>query len=304
MSAPKNVTEIKASALATFIRSDSAVETELDNFFDVWVSMLCRHFPWWVTTIYPGDLSASFPLTLSSVTKLAGDWIHRGWFVTTAGQETYVLRAPYDDSIIDTVDDWHIAEATKVHYVKKFTSKGAYEFDLFMGTPHEAAQRTNYGDASSEPWHYWLDTIPGENGLVSAIRMHPVPSEVKLYQCSFSLAHCPTYQDDSMEYWNRFVTYCPEVVKLYLLMKLSRHFGEVELFNFYREELFGNPPRGHNAGVDQIHGGLLGDMKTLSITRNRNKTKKFAFTTKGRNHSRRGRWSVGRGRYWGGSPLP
>lgn len=305
MPAVQTIATIQDIILKTFPRSYADAETILVSQFDQWIGLLCRHFPWWVTTIYPGDLSASFPLTLSSVTKLAGDWIHRGWFVTTAGQETYILRAPYDDGVVDESTDWHQAEVQQVMFLHAFSEKGDFRFELEGNTPHQLNRATSYSHTQGEPVHYWLDTIPGESGLVSALRLHPTPSEVKLYQCCFALAACPSYTVSANDY-NRFVTYESEVVVLYCLMKLARYFNEPELYENYREELFGNPPKGNKYGVEVINGGLLGDLKESSNRRHRDYSQRLPYTTHAGQSvgPRRNRW-LGRGRYWrGGSPYP
>lgn len=300
----ETVTDVKDRILQVFPRTDPAVGLVVESDFEVWVKALCRIYPWWFNTIRPGSVSSLFPVdgTALDLTTLlpsftgSGRWFHRGWLVTESGVDVYEFKAPLRDEEPDL--GFADAQVFKVHSVKVWNEYGQFEGEIPVRPAQFQMSGADMAAQDDSGWglRAWLEHFP----TVSVLRLHPVPVEERILSVEFVLAACPNYQVDG-DTFNRFVSYAPDVVVEFGLMKLAQYFDEISLYNHYREVLYGSPPLGVKVPGSQ-HGGQLADLREQGSRMELSDDVRLEYYVNanapygGRSRRR----YAGPGRYWGG----
>ena len=257
------VQDVKSRILQVFPRSSTEIPGLVDADFSCWVRAICRMYPWWFTEIRPGSVAGVFPITdyptlIGGAPPGANPWFHRGWLVLDPAVDTYEFKAPYDD--IHPEYGFHDAHVLCVDFVKLFEDTGEFRFEIPVRPPDLAHTRMNYTYEGQRdyPDIAWTEDFPE----ISILRIHPAVVRNRVCAVQFHLADCPNYTipgDPSGDEYNRMVSAVPEFLVYYGLMKLAEFFVETELYQHYREVLYGNPPLGLTV-PGTTHGGYMVDL--------------------------------------------
>ena len=256
---PQTIAQLKTQLFRKFFRNKPDAQAMFDDQIQTWVDELSKAFRFWFLEIEPGSNYdwQTTPVTLSSTvpTRLAGQWVDRGWLVLSPGVRSYDLYAPFEnEEVLSGPSWWHLARAGKVYYVKLFDGAGVFQYDLpaVDSNQHLSSQfnMTNGG----KPAHYFWET----NESKSTLRFFPTPGEYMLAAVKFKLEQPPIYESGGQEY-HRFLTFAPRVLEYYCLIELAEFFDEPNIQDRFAARLYGKPTMGLDLAIQQ-ETGLIGDL--------------------------------------------
>lgn len=264
---PNTLAEVLDQIKQRFPRHNAAFDAYATSNIESWLDHLTRLFPWWFFTTNAGTLlRSSFPIaSLASVTLKAGSWADLGWLITTAGTQVYDIytvasEANYYTSPSDATL-WHLAMCQEVRYVYEFDANGSFLQDLDVQDDVSALTFMGY-QTRQRPVQVMWRTLENRSQLV----FDPIPDDRYLYAVSFTQSSSPMYTRDSgVTYNHKWLTYCPEAVVQYGIMKAAQYFDEPGLAKQAEKELMGEPANIHLPRSKKPYLGLLDVLRNDTI---------------------------------------
>lgn len=257
---PGTIAALKTQIFRKFFRTKPDAQTQFDSQVQTWINELARAFRFWFLDIRPGhhyDWQTT-PVTLSATvpTRLAGEWVDRGWMVIKPGVRSYTFYAPFEDQEAMTGSSWwDFCQANKVYFVKIFNGDGIFQYDLPSLDSEGSLTNQCRSNNGGKPAYYTWETSETR----STIHFHPTPTEYCLAAIKFSLDKPPIYEDDMANQHNRFLTFAPRLLEYYALIELAEFFDEPNIKLDYMKRLYGDPPQGLDLAIQQ-QTGLIGDL--------------------------------------------
>lgn len=244
-----------------FGTSDNTLESNIVDLVKDNLREICSDFPYWWLCIEPGTVvPAAFSGYASSGdvgTKLAGRWLDQGWMITEPGVEYYPIYVANTDSVTAPTD-WVQCEAAQLLHVKRYSHTGAFQSDL------DVVDSNNYFSRGAmlssvergNPTVAYCHTI----NEVSYLRLNPTPNDYHIMSVSFQLATPPFYTSGADESCLA-LRYYPNLVQYLVMMEYAEWFHEVNMYQLYKQKLYGDTDRGV-VRSDILNAGLIGKMKT------------------------------------------
>lgn len=259
---PNTLAEVKAQMQVRFPRWSSEFDTQVDTNMESWLYEL-SDYPYWFLTISPGDLltTASAPINLAGLPNRGpsgSQWVDAGWLRTVNGQAVYDFYHPLDleqyQAAPTTAAWFQPCKIQLVDYVLEFDQNKNFVNFIPVMDMMDALGSTPFLQNNRPMQAIWR-----KSETKSSLIFQPTPNAAYLYAVQFVLSNPPIYNSGGQNY-NRWLTFCPEAVVLYGLMKAAEHFQEPQLQAKYEEELYGTPPKGmvHKQAAKP---GILGRLK-------------------------------------------
>lgn len=266
---PNTLAEYKAALIARFPRSSSEWELQIESKVSSWTNSLSQEFPYWFLTCPQGDLlsTSTFPLTLSTLPTRGPSgsrWVDSGWLVTVPGQSTYDFYAPLDyEAYMAAPTDastFALCEVQLVDFMMEFSNNGTFRTTLPVRDIVDALNFDSFRTHQRPVQAMWRKTE-----TKSQIILQPTPDDYYLYSVGFAMVNPPWYLTLG-NYYNRWLTFAPEALELYGLMKACEFFNEPTLMQTYQAMLYGSPPKG--SGVSSQSNQYLGELGRMKkVTR-------------------------------------
>lgn len=268
MEQPATLSRLKEAIRVRFPRASDEWLASIDDNVSDWVASLSQEFPYWFLTIEPGDLlsSSTFPLDLSTLPTrgpAGSQWVDSGFLVTVPGQATYDFYHPTDYEAFvanpETENSMSRCAVQEVDYVLEFNAtSGSFRTILDCKEMGEALGFNAYNQGGRP-----LQCVWRKSETRAQITFQPTPKDRYLYSIGFVLRNPPWYQlAGSAEYYNRWLTFAPECLVLYGLIKACEFFNEPGMLQMYQMQLYGSPPKaGRSYGSSNQYVGELGRLK-------------------------------------------
>jgi len=265
---PAALSKLKESIRIRFPRASEEWLASIDNNVNDWVASLSQEYPYWFLTVEPGDLlsESTFPLNLATLPTRGpsgSQWVDSGFLVTVPGQATYDFYHPtdYEAFKANPADPlaMSICQVQEVDYVLEFdANNGAFRNILDTREMSEALGFGAYNQGGRPLQCMWR-----KSETKSQIIFQPTPTTASLYAVGFVLSSPPWYQlSGSADYFNRWLTFAPESLVLYGLIKACEHFIEPGMMQMYQQQLYGTPTKaGRSYGSSNQYVGELGRLK-------------------------------------------
>ena len=261
---PNTLAEYKAALIARFPRSSVDWESQIDNKVSSWTNSLSQDFPYWFLTCPQGDLlsNATYPMNLSTLPTrgpAGSQWVDSGFLVTIPGQSTYDFYMPLDyEAYINAPTNpaaFALCSVQLVDFILEFSPNGTFRTTLPCRDVVDALNYDSYRVQQRPVQAMWRKTESK-----SQLIFQPTPNDYYLYAVGFSIVNPPWY-NSSGQYYNKWLTYAPEALELYGLMKACEFFNEPTMMETYRTMLYGSPP--HGSGVSSQTTQYMGELGRL-----------------------------------------
>lgn len=274
MEQPATLTKLKEAIQVRFPRASAEWLASIDDNVIDWTTSLSQEYPYWFLSVEPGNLlsESTFPLNLATLPTrgpAGSQWVDSGFLVTVPGQATYDFYHPtdYDAFLANPTYPSALArcQIQEVDYVLEFNaSNGSYRTILDTKDMAEGLGFSSYSQHRRPVQCMWRNTETR-----SQLTFQPTPAEASLYAVGFVIKSPPWYQlSGSGEYYNRWLTFAPEALTLYGLIKACEHFNEPGMLQMYQMQLYGTPAKaGRSHGASNQYVGELGKMKRETARR-------------------------------------
>lgn len=266
---PNTLAEVLDQIKQRFPRQNNAFDAYAEANIESWLDHLSRLYPWWFLTTNAGTLlRTSFPIaSLASVTLKAGSWADLGWLITTAGTQTYDIYTVSSESAYyaspSDASLWHLAKCQEVRYVYEFDANGCFLQDLDIQDDVSALTFIGY-QTQQRPVQAMWRTLEDRSQII----FDPIPDDRYLYAVSFTQSNSPIYTPDvGATYTHKWLTYCPEAVVQYGIMKAAQYFDEPGLAEQAEKALMGVPANIHLPRSKKGSLGLLDALRNDTVKR-------------------------------------
>jgi len=257
---PSTLAELITEIGREFPRFNPEAQAMVEANVESWVNDLCD-FPFWFLVNRPNlQFMTGFPVTLASLTPLAGNWVSNGWLRTSLGVNRYQVYMPLEDNYAGSSLWYAPARVKNIQFCKEFNENGRFMYDLSFSSPDWSLTNYSYTTPGStnRPVGCWLEQTETGSYLV----LHPVPlTEQRLYAVQFELSTCPWYASVSSpaDIKNRFMNYAPQAVLYKCLLHVAQYYDEKGMAKNFERILYGDPPRGE-AKSNYPYKGIMGKL--------------------------------------------